>query len=213
MSRILGVRNRQRVRAVDTRLLRRIARWALEEQFHDADYELGLHLVSATEMALLNRKYLQHEGSTDVITFDHGEGGRPNASKASRKPGPAALESKGRARPSARAALDIPDRRARSDAPYHPFAVQEFKARQLRSAITLHGEIFICLDDAVAQARLFGAFWQTELARYLLHGLLHLHGFDDLTPDARRRMKRQENRLLRLAQLQFPLRRLARSRR
>ena len=54
MSRILGVRNRQRVRAVDTRLLRRIARWALEEQFQAADYELGLHLVAAAEMALLN---------------------------------------------------------------------------------------------------------------------------------------------------------------
>ena len=229
MSRILGLRNRQRVQAVDTRLLRRIVRWALEEQFHATDYELGLHLVTAAEMARLNKSFLDHEGSTDVITFDHREGGGrasllpsgrpgprpggPNASKASREPGPAALESKGRARRSARAALDIPDRRARSDAPYHPFAVQELKARQLRSAITLHGEIFICLDDAVAQARLFDTAWQSELARYLLHGLLHLHGFDDQTPAARRRMKLQENRLLRLAQRQFPLRRLARPRR
>jgi ssRNA-specific RNase YbeY (16S rRNA maturation enzyme) len=47
------------------------------------------------------------------------------------------------------------------------------------------------------------------LTRYLLHGLLHLHGFDDLTPAARRRMKREENRLLREAAREFVLSRLA----
>ena len=77
----------------------------------------------------------------------------------------------------------------------------------------LHGEIYLCLDETVAQAREFDTDWQSELARYLLHGLLHLHGFDDQTTAARGKLKRQENRLIRLAQRQFPLRRLARARR
>jgi len=35
------------------------------------------------------------------------------------------------------------------------------------------------------------------LARYLIHGVLHLRGFDDRTPRARLTMKREEDRLLR----------------
>jgi probable rRNA maturation factor len=65
--------------------------------------------------------------------------------------------------------------------------------------------LFICLDDAVKQAREFRTTWQEELARYVIHGLLHLRGFDDLEPAARRVMKREENRLLRRAGRAFTL--------
>jgi probable rRNA maturation factor len=77
-------------------------------------------------------------------------------------------------------------------------------------APSLCGEIFLCVDDAVAQARLFRTTWQSELVRYLIHGLLHLHGHDDLQPAARRRMKRQENRILREVSRRFAVARLAR---
>ncbi len=71
MSELL-IRNRQRTRAVDLRLLRRLMRWIVERELGVADYELGFHFVDAPEMARLNWQFLQHEGSTDVITFDHG---------------------------------------------------------------------------------------------------------------------------------------------
>jgi probable rRNA maturation factor len=58
------------------------------------------------------------------------------------------------------------------------------------------GEIYISVDDAVASAPRFRATWQLELARYLVHGMLHLRGYDDQEPAARRQMKREENRLL-----------------
>jgi rRNA maturation RNase YbeY len=74
----------------------------------------------------------------------------------------------------------------------------------------LHGEIFICIDEAVSQARRFGTIWQEELARYVVHGLLHLAGFDDVKPAARRMMKSQEKRVLGLLAAGFPLRQLAR---
>jgi probable rRNA maturation factor len=61
----------------------------------------------------------------------------------------------------------------------------------------LHGEIFICVDIAVTQAREFRTTWQAEVIRYLIHGLLHLCGHDDLKSAARREMKRHENRLVR----------------
>jgi len=61
----------------------------------------------------------------------------------------------------------------------------------------LHGEIFICVDEAIRQARRFGVSWRSEVVRYLVHGLLHLRGYDDRRAAARRRMKREENRLVR----------------
>jgi probable rRNA maturation factor len=73
----------------------------------------------------------------------------------------------------------------------------------------LHGEIFICIDDAIAQARQFRTSWQSELARYVIHGVLHLRGFDDIRPADRRKMKRRESRLLAKAGHLFPLRKLA----
>jgi probable rRNA maturation factor len=74
----------------------------------------------------------------------------------------------------------------------------------------LCGEIFICVDEAVLQARRFRTSWPSEVVRYLVHGVLHLRGYDDLQPAARRRMKRQENRLLRALAARFSLSQLER---
>ena len=71
------------------------------------------------------------------------------------------------------------------------------------------GEIFICVDEAVRQARRFGTGWQSETARYLVHGLLHLLGFDDAKAGDRRRMKREEDRLLRRLARRFSLAQLS----
>jgi len=73
---------------------------------------------------------------------------------------------------------------------------------------TLHGEIFICMDEAVLQARKFDTSWQSEVVRYLIHGVLHLAGFDDSSVGARRKMKRDENRRLREMTRRFPLSKL-----
>lgn len=75
----------------------------------------------------------------------------------------------------------------------------------------LRGDIFICLDEARRQSRHFNCTWQEEVVRYLVHGLLHLRGYDDREPAARRAMKRQENRLLGHLAAAFPLSQLARS--
>jgi probable rRNA maturation factor len=72
-----------------------------------------------------------------------------------------------------------------------------------------HGEIFVCVAEAIRQARRFRTTWQAELVRYVVHGLLHLCGFDDRQPALRCKMKREENRLLRLMAVRFPLSRLA----
>ncbi|MBI3879764.1 MAG: rRNA maturation RNase YbeY [Verrucomicrobia bacterium] len=159
MSELL-IRNRQRVRAVNVPLLRRLTRAVLAAQPALKEYELGIHLVGAKEMAEVNWNFLRHAGSTDIITFDHAD------------------------------------------------SKLETRNQQLGS---LHGELFICLDEAVKQARRFRTTWPRELARYVIHGILHLRGHDDRTAAKRRAMKREENRLLREMSACFPLSRLART--
>lgn len=62
---------------------------------------------------------------------------------------------------------------------------------------SLRGELFICVAEAERQAKEFRTPWRQELLRYVIHGILHLRGFDDLDPAKRRIMKREENRLVR----------------
>jgi probable rRNA maturation factor len=61
----------------------------------------------------------------------------------------------------------------------------------------LAGEIFVCVEVAEKQAREFQTQWPEEVARYVVHGFLHLMGHDDLDPASRRRMKRVENQTVR----------------
>jgi rRNA maturation RNase YbeY len=76
------------------------------------------------------------------------------------------------------------------------------------ASATLQAEIVVCVDEAAAQARRFRTTWQSELVRYIVHGILHLRGFDDRRPGQRRKMKRAEDRFLRQLAGRFDLRRL-----
>jgi probable rRNA maturation factor len=123
-------------------LLRRITQDLADHLF--ANHEIGVYFVGRKKMASLNQKFLRHEGTTDVITFDYSEPGR------------------------------------------------------------VHGEIFICPGVAVAQAKQFGTTPQMELVRYLVHGLLHLRGYDDRTPAQRAKMKKAEDKWVRWVAATFP---------
>jgi rRNA maturation RNase YbeY len=147
----LVLRNRQRDRAVSLPRLREFTLALLEDELGLAEYELGILLVGSKIMAQVNQDFLGHEGSTDVITFDH----RDNAQ------GP------------------------------------------------LFGELYICAAVAVEQAARFKTSWQEELARYVIHGVLHLLGYDDLSPEPRRVMKRKEGQLLRRLARKLPVAYLA----
>jgi probable rRNA maturation factor len=149
---MIAISNRQRasarVKKIDLQLLEKTAEAALEELGIEAS-ELGIVLVGPKEMAAINEKFLQHEGPTDVITFDYSN---------------------------------------------------------LKSP--LHGEIFICLEEAQRQAKEFKTTWQSELVRYVVHGILHLAGHDDLQPAARKKMKQVEGSLVRKLSRRFALSKL-----
>ena len=152
----LVIANRQRTKKINSRRLKDITE-ALLAELQITEAELGVNLVGKKEMALVNETFLQHEGATDVITFDHA--GRRKAKSGKRKP--------------------------------------------------LHGELFVCVDIATAQAKEFKSSWQAEVLRYIVHGVLHLLGYDDLKPDLRREMKREENRLVRWLEKRFALAQLS----
>ena len=145
---MITISNRQRSRKLNLRLLKEIVTAALEE-LKVKEAELGIVLISAKEMALMNEKFLGHEGPTDVITFDYSE-----------------------------------------------------KRKQL------HGEVFVCVDIAEKQAKEFGTSRQSEVIRYIVHGILHLMGHDDLQPAARKKMKLEEGRLVRKLSRSFALSKL-----
>jgi len=153
----LAIANRQRTKKLNTRFLKQIVA-ALFAELKITEAELGINLVSEKEMARVNWRFLQHEGSTDVITFDHKN--------------------------------------------------SEFQNSNFK--LEIQGELFICVDMAVRQAKEFQSSWQSEVVRYVVHGVLHLLGYDDLQPALRRRMKREENRLVRRLAKRFALAQLAR---
>ena len=59
-----------------------------------------------------------------------------------------------------------------------------------------HGEIFISVETAKRHALAFGNSLQRELQLYMVHGLLHLHGFDDRTQHRTRRMEEMQAKIL-----------------
>ncbi len=69
----------------------------------------------------------------------------------------------------------------------------------------LAGEIFACLDEALVQAPRFRVTWQHELVRYIVHGILHLCGYDDKIVAEQKKMKQEENRLVRRLAARFKL--------
>ena len=70
--------------------------------------------------------------------------------------------------------------------------------------ITFHGgEIFISVESARRNAREFGNSLTSEIKLYIVHGLLHLHGFDDQEPRDLRRMKNTQERILRCMRIRI----------
>jgi rRNA maturation RNase YbeY len=67
----------------------------------------------------------------------------------------------------------------------------------------LEGEIFICIKVALENAISFNVNLDTEILRLVIHGLLHMIGFDDKKVKDRRIMKKKEDELVKLFDFEF----------
>jgi probable rRNA maturation factor len=131
------VANNQARHAVDTKLLSRAARVVAGEHGFQAG-EISIAVVDDETMHELNRRYLNHDYPTDVLSF--------------------VLE---------------------------------------QAETLLEGEIIVSADYASREAPKYGWTLREELALYVIHGALHLVGYDDTTPEAKAVMQEQETLFLR----------------
>ncbi len=61
---------------------------------------------------------------------------------------------------------------------------------------TIAGDIFISLDTVKSNAEEVGVTFEEELHRIIIHGILHLTGQGDKTPETRAEMTNKENKAL-----------------
>src|SRR5262245_6007444 len=109
---------------IDSRRMREVGRAVLAGE-DIKDYEISLAFVDNNTIHRLNKRYLNHDEPTDVLSFP----------------------------------LSAPD------------------------AKKLSGELVIGAEVAQREAAERGHDVQAELALYVIHGLLHLCGYDDKTDD------------------------------
>lgn len=69
------------------------------------------------------------------------------------------------------------------------------EGRHLKGEEEFLGDIIISVDAARRQARDFKTTKKKELVLYLIHGLLHLLGYDDETPKEAEKMKRRQEEI------------------
>lgn len=60
----------------------------------------------------------------------------------------------------------------------------------------LSGDIYISIDTVRFNGQEYGEGFDRELHRVIAHGLLHLIGYDDITPALQKEMRAQENAAL-----------------
>ena len=99
--------------------------------------EVDIAIVTSRRIAALNRRYRQHAGATDVLSFD----------------------------------LSVP-------------------------GAGMMVQVIVCADVAVREARSRRTGPQRELMLYIIHGLLHVMGYDDTTPQAAEKMYARQEELL-----------------
>jgi probable rRNA maturation factor len=114
------------------------------------DQEFNLIFAGDRAMARINRDFVGHEGTTDVITFNYLEGD------------------------------------------------------ELPGADETAVELVICPDVACREgASRRDSSYGRELALYVVHGILHCSGYDDLEPEARSKMRRAERRVMKALGAEF----------
>jgi probable rRNA maturation factor len=138
----IQIRNKQRRHKIHTASVASFCAIVLES-FDLSGQALSIAFVSPREMRLINRKYLEHDYATDVLSFSY-------------------------------------------DGP-------------VVEGLSLLGEIVIAPEIAALHAVRYGVEPDQELRKLLVHGILHLLGYDHETDKGQ--MNRLQTKLLRRKQI------------
>ncbi|MFP6763036.1 MAG: rRNA maturation RNase YbeY [Planctomycetaceae bacterium] len=156
----VDVANNQHHLSFDSEILRSVVRHTLNaEQVTAAT--ISIAIVDSQTMHTLNRKYLNHDYDTDVLSFlldcsggESDDRGLPGIPRGTGK--------------------------------------------------TIDGEVIVNSEYAIRIAPDFGWEPLSELILYVIHGLLHLCGYDDLTRVELPVMRQREREILALINLEQP---------
>lgn len=62
----------------------------------------------------------------------------------------------------------------------------------------ISGDIYIGIETVASNAELLGVTYESELNRVIIHGVLHLCGFKDKTPETEKIMHQKEDEALKI---------------
>ena len=185
----IDIADRQTCLIPDEQRLRDAVRRVLtEEHIHSAT--IGLALVDDTEIHRVNREFLGHDYPTDVISFllegdgSQGAGGRSQESGVRGQESGQGLMVDGRGL------------RVRGSEERTPCLLPGPQPSTLNLQPHLEGELIVSTETALREAAAHGWSPQDEVLLYVVHGLLHLCGYDDLTDEARPSMRVREREVL-----------------
>ena len=181
MSFEIDISNRQKAVAVDCTALREAILQALQiEQIASA--VLSVSIVDNAAIHTINRNHLQHDFPTDVISFQLGFEPADDA---------VGDDSDDDLSHSA----ELPSLTCSSHSP--AAASSSAAASALRAAgAAIEGEIIASAETAADMASDGQWSTQDELTLYIIHGLLHICGYDDLTPEEQSIMRTRERTIL-----------------
>lgn len=162
---------------IDADLLRQgVERVLTSEGIEQADVSLAI--VDDREIHRVNREFLGHDYPTDVISFLLSS---PDRETLEADDSAAALSTP----------TESPEKEEQSGS-----EGEEQQLDQIFSAGRLQGELIVSVDTAIREAHVHGWSPRAELLLYVVHGMLHLCGYDDLTDDARPLMRLKEREIL-----------------
>jgi rRNA maturation RNase YbeY len=74
--------------------------------------------------------------------------------------------------------------------------VLSFSLREDDDAADVEGEVYVDLDTAAERHDEFDTTFEREAYRYVVHGVLHLLGYDDKTEEGQQTMREKEDQYL-----------------
>ncbi len=158
MSKNINIENLTNTKISAKKCKEKVLFFGKEKDYIIASMEITF--VDDKKMEEINNKFLNHEGTTDIITFNYDESEEDDV-------------------------LDFLEDE-----------ILDVKNTKKKNQKYIHGELFICVDQAKRQAKQYQVLLENELTRLIFHGLLHIIGIDDLTEEERAEMRLNENILL-----------------
>ncbi len=133
---IIRINNRQKKFRIKPKTIKKLCENVLSAQGEPDNVELDLTIVNDRRMVVMNKQFLNHSRTTDVISFPQRDKGDPSTE--------------------------------------------------------ILGDIIVCAERAKKQSEFFGTTFNQEFGLYIIHGILHILGYDDQKEPEKKIMEKQQ---------------------